>query len=260
MVTRSDRSPDLKQSDTIRRYVLFGYALTGYIASIVTLTYLILWLWPWDFMPYTIDHAVVLTDMNPYVVDIALLLFFGLQHSLMARGFFKERILQHFGTAAKSATYALASSFALVLIFLFWQPLEGRLWTFENGVGYWCFFMLYVLGWSAAFVTTFMIDHFALFGLHQGYRELKGIPEPKSVFQVRYFYKYVRHPIQAGTMVGLFATPVMSYGHLLFSCGMGLYILIGLWFEERSLVAEFGATYEAYRKTTPMLVPTFFKK
>ncbi len=232
----------------------------GYIASIVTLTYLIFWLWPWKFMPYIIDRPIVVMDTNPYLVDIALLLFFGLQHSLMARGFFKERIMRHFGTAAKSATYALASSFALVLIFLFWQPLEGSLWEVESGFGYWVFFTLYVLGWSAAFLATFMIDHFALFGLHQGYRELKGIPEPKSVFQARYFYKYVRHPIQAGTMVGLFATPVMSYGHFLFSLGMGLYILIGLWFEERSLVAEFGATYEAYCKTTPMLVPTFFKK
>ena len=249
------RSSKVKQQTAMRRYGLFGYALLGYVASLVTLTYLIFWLWPWDFMPYTIDRAVIATDLNPYLVDTLLLLLFGLQHSLMARGFFKERIMRRVGTAARSATYALASSLALVLIFLFWQPLEGRLWAFEGGFGYGAFLILYVGGWSAAFVATFMIDHFALFGLHQGYRQLKGIPEPTTPFQARYFYKYVRHPIQAGTMVGLFATPVMSYGHLLFSLGMGLYILIGLWFEERSLIAEFGATYEAYRKTTPMLFP-----
>ena len=226
----------------------------------VTLTYLILWVGPWKFMPYSIEHAAVAVKANAYLIDSMLLLLFGLQHSLMARGFFKERIMSHFSDAARSATYALASSLVLVLIFLFWQPIEGRLWAFESGFGYDVLMVLYVGGWSAAFVATFMIDHFALFGLHQGYRQFKGIPEPKIPFQARYFYKYVRHPIQAGTMLGLFATPVMSGGHLFFALGMGVYILIGLWFEERSLIDEFGATYEAYRKRTPMLIPLFFKK
>ena len=239
----------------LKKYLVFIYASVGYIASLVTLSYLILWVYPWDFMKYSIDRPMVPLSVNPVLVDVGLLLLFGLQHSLMARGFFKEKFMKRLTEASKAATYAVASSLALVLIFLFWQPIEGTVWAFDEGVWFWVLTLLYVAGWLIAFLATFIIDHFALFGLHQGYRMLKGIPEPEPIFQVRYFYKYVRHPIQAGTMVGLFATPVMSYGHLLFSVGMGVYILIGLWFEERSLVALFGEKYERYRKTTPMLFP-----
>ncbi len=244
----------------MRKYLLFGYALLGYVASLVTLTWLIFWVWPWEFMPCTIDRVCFPVNANPFLIDTALLLLFGLQHSLMARGFFKEKILQKLSEASRAATYAVASSLALVLLFLFWQPIDGTVWDFGGGAGYWLFLLLYVAGWLIAFLATFIIDHFALFGLHQGYRVLRGIPEPESTFEVRYFYKYVRHPIQAGTMVGLFTTPVMSQGHLLFSLGMGVYILIGLWFEEKSLVALFGEKYQAYRKTTPMLFPFRFQR
>ncbi len=236
-------------------YVIFLYALFGYIASLVTLTYLIFWVYGWDFMKYSVDRPVIALEGNPFIIDLVLLLLFGVQHSLMARESFKKRFMKHFSPAMIAATYATASSVCLVLIFLFWQPVEGIVWAFHEGVGYWVLSGLYVFGWVFAFIATFIIDHFALFGLRQGYRELRNIPEPKPVFQVKFFYKYVRHPIQAGTLVGLFSAPVMSYSHLLFAVGMGIYILIGLWFEERSLTALFGESYETYRRTTPMLIP-----
>ena len=238
----------------------FAYALLGYLASLITLSYMILWVWGWSFIPSSIDSSVISLNANPYLVDVAILLIFALQHSLMARGFFKERIIKHLSSASKSATYSIASSLVLLLIFIFWQPINGAVWNFSSGFAYWLFLALYLAGWIFAFLATFMIDHFALFGLHQGYRELKGIAGPKSEFQVKYFYKYIRHPIQAGTAVGLLATATMSYGHLLFSLGMLFYILIGLWFEERSLIAEFGSQYKEYRKSTPMLIPAIFKK
>ncbi|RUM68665.1 MAG: hypothetical protein DSZ05_00730 [Sulfurospirillum sp.] len=240
----------------MKNYLIFGYALIGYLASLVTLTYLILWVYPWDFMKYSVDTPVIPLDLNPFAVDIALLLFFGLQHSLMARTFFKDGLLNALPEAVKAATYALASSLCLVLIFLFWQPVgSGVVWEFHDGVMFWLLTFLYIAGWVIAFIATFIIDHFELFGLHQGYRLLKNLPDPEPVFQVKLFYRYVRHPIQAGTMVGLFATPVMSYTHLLFSAGMGLYILIGLKFEEKSLLRLFGERYRAYMRTTPMLFP-----
>jgi methanethiol S-methyltransferase len=118
--------------------------------------------------------------------------------------------------------------------------------------------LLYTAGWCIAFIATFQIDHFELFGLHQGYRALKGMPEPEPRFRQKGFYNYVRHPIQTGTLIGLWATPVMSGGHLLFSLGMTLYVLIGLTLEERELVKTLGEVYARYKKEIPMLFP--FKK
>lgn len=194
-------------------------------------------------------------DANPILINTALLLFFGLQHSLMARSFFKDGLLKSVPHAVKSATYSVASSICLVMIFYFWQPIEGYVWNFQSGMLFWSVTLLYIFGWLSAFVATFIIDHFELFGLHQGYRALKNLPEPQLKFQARFFYKQIRHPIQAGTLIGLWATPSMSYGHLLLSVGMTIYVLIGLYYEEKSLIKLFGDEYKEYMKTTPMLIP-----
>lgn len=239
----------------VGKLLIFLYALVGYTASLITLTFLILWLYPFAFVKFNIDTPIIALHASPLFVDIGLLLLFALQHSVMARSFFKEGILKHISKAGVAATYSFASSLCLVVIFAFWQPIEGNLWNIQNELLYWLITMVFVLAWSIAFASTFMIDHFALFGLHQGYRVLRNIPEPEEKFQVNLFYKYVRHPIQAGTMVGLFVTPQMSYTHLLFSVGMGTYILIGLHLEEKSLIKLFGDTYKEYIKTTPMLIP-----
>lgn len=244
----------------MKRYLIFLYSLIGYILSIITLSFLILWVYPWEFMKFYIDRPVVDVAANPILVNISLLLFFALQHSVMARSFFKDGLLSSVSDAVKSTTYAVASSICLILIFCFWQPIEGYAWDFQNGTMPWFFLSaVYILGWLAAFLATFMIDHFELFGLHQGYRVLKNIHTPEARFQIRYFYRYVRHPIQAATIVGLWATPSMSYGHLLLSIGMTIYILIGLYFEEKDLRRVFKEQYEDYRNTTPKLIP-FTKK
>ncbi|WP_428739919.1 methyltransferase family protein [Sulfurimonas sp.] len=206
-------------------------------------------------MPYTIDKSIIVLEYNPLIIDLLLLVLFGVQHSVMARAFFKNNLLSKLSDTFKSATYCIASALCLVAIVYFWQPIDGYLWKFEDGVMFWIFTTLYVLGWSFAFISTFLIDHFELFGLHQGYRVLKNLPEPPLKFQVRYFYKFVRHPIQLGTLIGLVATPSMSYGHLLLSIGMLIYVLIGLYFEEKDLLKTFGQEYLEYKKTTPMLIP-----
>lgn len=223
--------------------------------SIGSLSFLILWVYPWEFMPFYIDSPLVSIDIDPVVVNTALLMLFALQHSVMARAFFKEGLLKNISNAVKSAHFSLASSICLVIIFSLWQPLEGHLWDFQNSLLVWGMTALYILGWLIAFVSTFIINHFELFGLYQGYRVLRNIPEPNVAFQKRYFYKYVRHPIQSGTLVGLWATPQMSYSHLFLAIGMTLYILIGLHFEEKSLINTFGEEYKDYINTTPMLIP-----
>lgn len=159
----------------------------------------------------------------------------------------------------RSSTYTLLSSLCIVLILWLWQPLGGTLYAFESGPLYRGATLLYFGGWGLAFVATFQIDHFELFGLHQGYRALKGVPAPEARFQKKGFYRSVRHPVQTGTILGLWATPVMSTGHLLFSAGLTLYILIGLRLEERDLVKTLGKAYERYRREVPMLFP-FGKK
>ncbi len=244
----------------MKKYLIFTYSLVGYILSIITLSFLILWVYPWEFLPFNIDIPMTSIDANPVLINAGLLLFFGLQHSLMARSFFKDGFLKNVSNAVKSATYSVASSICLVMMFYFWQPIEGSVWNFQSDILFWGISMLYIIGWLVAFIATFIIDHFELFGLHQGYRALKNLPEPKVKFQVRFFYKYVRHPIQAGTLLGLWATPYMSYGHLLLSVGMTVYVLIGLYYEEKSLIKLFGEKYKDYMKTTPMLVPFTIEK
>ena len=239
----------------MKKYFIFLYSLVGYILSIITLSYLILWVYPWEFIPFYIDNPMISIDVNPILINTGLLLFFGLQHSLMARSFFKDGFLKNVSNAVKSATYSLASSICLIMIFYFWQPIEGYVWNVQYEIVFWSITALYITGWLIAFVSTFIIDHFELFGLHQGYRALKNIPDPEVKFQIRFFYKYIRHPIQAGTLIGLWATPSMSYSHLLLSVGMTIYVFIGLHYEEKSLIKSFGKVYKDYIKTTPMLIP-----
>jgi len=181
----------------MKKYLIFAYSLVGYILSIISLSFLILWVYPWEFMPFNIDVPMMSIDINPVLINTGLLLFFGLQHSLMARSFFKEGLLKNLSHVVKSATYSVASSICLVMIFYFWQPIEGYVWNFQNDLVFWSITMLYIIGWLSALVATFIIDHFELFGLHQGYRVLKNLPEPKVKFQANFFYKYIRHPIQA---------------------------------------------------------------
>ena len=229
--------------------------MLGYIMSMATLTFLIFWVYPWDFIPYYIDKGVSSSISFAVAADIGLLLLFGLQHSLMARDFFKDNIISKLSGSEKASLYSIASSLFLILIFYFWQPVDTLVWDFKEGVAFWVMSTLYVLGWSFAFVSSFLIDHFELFGLHQGYRAFKNLPEPELSFQTKLFYNYVRHPIQLGTIIGLWATPSMSLGHFLLSAGFTVYVVIGLYFEEKSLVKTFGEEYRRYQKEVPMLIP-----
>ncbi|MGV6830001.1 MAG: methyltransferase family protein [bacterium] len=242
----------------MKRYLDFSFSLFAYVLSVVALTFLIFWVYPWGFMPYYIDKGSSASLLNAVLIDSALLLLFALQHSLMARDFFKEAILNKCSFSSKASIYGVASSLALIVLFCFWQPINSSnlLWNFKSGtILFWLMSGIYVFGWVFAFIATFLIDHFELFGLHQGYRAFKGLPEPEFKFQTKLFYKYVRHPIQLGTLIGLWVTPSMSYGHLFLSFGLTLYIFIGLYYEEKSLVKTFGDKYRQYQKEVPLLIP-----
>jgi len=214
------------------------------------------WLYPWSFMPSTIDYG-----NSPYniiisiFIDIFLIVLFGIQHSLMVRDSFKKLISKYMSEAEIRATYTIISSIFLLLIITFWQPIDIWIWKFDSGVGYYLMTILYILGWSISVIATFQIDHFELFGLHQAYREYMGISASEPKFQERGFYKFIRHPIQAGTILGIWATPQMSLGHLIFALIFTIYIFIGLYFEERDLIKTLGDDYISYKSRVPMIIP-----
>ena len=240
----------------LKNSLLVLYGLLSYLLGFGVLVYMVFWVYPWSFMPSYID--AVNADHNIWLsasVDILLIALFGLQHSLMVRPSFKTWFDRVMPEAAQRSTYTLLSAFFLALIIYFWMPIEGEIWHFESGVFFWLLSALYAVGWSVATLATFQIDHFELFGLHQIWRYLKKLPEPESKFTEKGFYRYVRHPIQAGTMAGLWATPSMSAGHLLFALTFTLYILIGLYYEEKDLVKTLGEAYADYKKRIPMLFP-----
>ncbi len=240
----------------MRRHLILIYGIIGYLIGLGTLSYMILWLYPFSWMPTTIDSTEASSLSSALIIDIGLILAFGLQHSLMVRPTFKYYLERYTPKGSSRTNYTLISSFFLALIIYKWQTVEGVVWSFDIGsFGWWLMTLIYLVAWVIAVVATFQIDHFGLLGLHQAWREWRGIPEPKSTFQERGFYRFVRHPIQAGTIIGLWATPIMSIGHLIFSLSFSVYILIGLYFEERDLLQTLGQPYANYRKRVAMLIP-----
>jgi len=214
----------------------------------------ILYLEEWD-MVQTIHQPQQSSTGFAVVVDFVLVLIFALQHSVMARKWFKAKITRLIPMATERSTYVLLSGVALLLIVLYWQPIDGDLWRFEEGSIWWVLTGMMLFGWSFSVVATFVINHFELFGLQQGYLHFKEKPTPMIDFQEKFLYKFIRHPIQLGVLMGVWFSPLMTYGHLLLSVLFTLYIFIGLYFEEKDLVAELGEVYLNYRERVGMMIP-----
>jgi protein-S-isoprenylcysteine O-methyltransferase Ste14 len=191
------------------------------------------------------------------VVDLLLLGIFAIQHSIMARPAFKRRFASIFPEACQRSTYVLLSSLILLLLFWQWRPIPTQVWQI-GGFAAWFLTGVYWLGWLIVFASTFMIDHFDLSGLRQAYFALRGVKDPGQTFRTPLLYKIVRHPLMLGFLLAFWATPEMTAGHLLFAIMTTAYILVALQFEERDLIAVFGATYQQYREKVPMLLPRIF--
>jgi len=233
---------------------VFIYSILAYIIGLLGQVWFILYLGEWDVVQ-TIHQPQQSSTGFAVLVNVILVLIFALQHSVMARKWFKAKIRHLIPTATERSTYVLLSGVALLLIVLYWQPIDGDLWRFEEGLMWWLLTGLMLFGWLFSVVATFVINHFELFGLQQGYLHFKKRPTPTIEFQENFLYKFIRHPIQLGVLMGVWFTPVMTYGHLLLSLLFTLYIFVGLYFEEKDLVAELGEVYLDYRERVGMMMP-----
>ncbi|MCK1387183.1 methanethiol S-methyltransferase [Bradyrhizobium sp. 21] len=244
----------------LSRLAILLYAIVSYAVFTVSFLYALGFVGNYV-VPKSIDNSIDVgrrTNLGEaIVVDLLLLGLFAIQHSVMARPSFKRRMTKLLPAACQRSTYVLLSSLILLLLFWQWRPIPTPVWQID-GIAAWLLTGVHWLGWVIVFASTYMIDHFDLFGLRQAFVALRGAEISGQSFRTPLLYKIVRHPLMLGFLIAFWATPEMTAGHLLFAIANTAYILVGLQFEERDLIAEFGITYQEYRRRVPMLVPRLF--
>jgi len=206
-------------------------------------------------VPKTIDSGEAGPLPLALVVNTALLGLFAAQHSVMARPAFKRWWTRFVPHSIERSTYVLLASLALVLLFWQWRPIPDVVWQVTNPQVAMAVMALSFFGWLLVLLSTFMINHFELFGLHQVFNNLRGRDMPAVRFKTPFLYKVVRHPIYLGFIIAFWAAPVMTIGHLLFAAVTTTYIFVGIFLEEHDLVALFGDEYRRYRARVGMLIP-----
>ncbi|EJN07599.1 hypothetical protein-S-isoprenylcysteine methyltransferase [Bradyrhizobium sp. YR681] len=240
----------------VARLAILLYAIVSY--GIFTISFLYALGFVGNYVvPKSIDIGGSANLGEAIVVNLLLMSLFAVQHSVMARASFKRWLTQFIPAACERSTYVLLSSLILLLLFWQWRPIPTPIWQ-TSGIAAGLLIGVHWFGWLLAFASTHMIDHFDLFGLRQAFVALRGAEMPDQSFKTPLLYKIVRHPLMLGFLLAFWATPEMSAGHLLFALANTAYILVALQFEERDLIAVFGATYLAYRRRVPMLVPRLF--
>ncbi len=236
------------------RQVLFVYGMVCYLIFFCTFLYAAgftgnLW------VPKSIDSGEHGSVLLALVVNTLLLGVFAVQHSVMARQEFKQKWTVFVPKEIERSTYVLLASLALILMFASWRPIGGVIWDFSDSIVGSLFWLLFVFGWLIVLASTFMINHFELFGLNQVYAHWRGGELPDLSFRTPYLYNYVRHPIYLGFILAFWSAPVMTGGHLLFALGATGYILVGIFLEEKDLIAAHGDLYKDYKSKVSMLIP-----
>ena len=231
------------------------YSASNYGLFVVVFSYLVGFVGNF-YVPKAVDDGVITALPEAIGVNLALLLAFALQHSVMARSSFKRAWTRVVPAALERSTYVLLSSLLMALLLWQWRPLPSPVWHFDSAVMRLVLWALFASGWILALTSTFLIDHFSLFGLRQAWAAYRKDPATDQAFTTPGPYRMVRHPLYLGFVVAFWSTPDMSQGHLLLAAGITAYILVGIFFEERDLVRYFGQTYRDYQRRVPMLLPS----
>jgi protein-S-isoprenylcysteine O-methyltransferase Ste14 len=233
------------------------YGIISYfigVAGLASIIVVLAGLMPWGFLWGGTDIGV-----NPIVWNLLLVAIWGIIHTGMARPGFKAKITKIIPEPSERATYVLVAGLTSIALVGYWQIVPGQVWNLGGAPLVYILWGLFIFGWVFLLAATFAINHFDLFGLRQVYINFKNQPRPPLTFVKRAMYKYIRHPIQTGVLIGIWATPFMTMTQIILSIGFTVYIFIGLWFEEKDLIAEHGDDYLAYRKQTGKVLPKFGK-
>lgn len=235
------------------RVSIFVYGVVCYVVSLATFLYAAAFMGNFA-ITMTLDSGIQSSLVRALAINLALVAVFGLQHSIMARPWFKAAWTRIVPKAAERSTYLLFSCAALLLLIWKWQPMGGVIWNAESTTGRVALYSLYALGWAIVLYATFLINHFELFGLQQIWLNLVGRAPSPVAFRTPGLYRHVRHPLYVGWLLVFWSAPLMTITHLVFAIGTTAYILIAIRFEERDLVRAH-AEYAEYRRRVPMLLP-----
>jgi protein-S-isoprenylcysteine O-methyltransferase Ste14 len=238
----------------MKRFLALVYGIVVYFLFLGTFLYAIGFIGRIG-VPKTIDSGSGSQPVMSALLDGLLLSVFALQHSIMARRGFKRRWTQVVSWYIERSTYVLAATLALALVLWQWRPIPNVVWDLSGTVAGSALGILFWAGWAILFLSTFLINHFELFGLQQVWAYARGAEFHRPAFRVPLFYRWIRHPIYLGFVIAFWSAPVMSVGHLLFSIATTGYILVGIYFEERDLIHTYGNAYLEYRHQVPMLIP-----
>ena len=225
-----------------------------------TFLYLIVFVGDFSFATVTVDNGPVARPLVAAVIDVALIALFGLQHSVMARPGFKRWWTKFVSPSIERSVFVLAASIMLMVLFLFWRPIDKMVWAIASPLLVDVVWAIFWLGWATVLVSTFLINHFELFGLQQAWLNLRGRQAAKPELRQPFFYKWVAHPLYAGFFMAFWAAPQMTVGHLLLAAGMSAYMLTAIRYEERDLTDLFGEDYRRYRSSVGGLVPRFKRR
>lgn len=230
------------------------FALAAYLGFFAAFVYLVGFVGNLV-VPRTIDVGPQAPLAIAAATDIALVALFGIQHSVMARPFFKRAMAGIVHPAIERSVYVLATVAVLVVLYALWRPIPQVIWSSDSEALTAVLWALFAIGWGIVFVSTWLLNHFELFGLQQAWLDMRGRTAAEPQFREPLFYRYVRHPLYLGFLFAFWAIPTMTVGHALFAAGMTVYILIAIRYEERDLTAMLGDAYTGYRARVGMLIP-----
>lgn len=237
------------------RVVAFTYGISVYCLFLVTWLFAIAFVGDLSVISRTIDAGPEVSFARAATTNAILLLLWTIPHSVMARQKFKNWWTKIVPSPVERSTYVLTASLLMLLLFHQWRPIPRVVWNIESGLGYFTLWGVFWIGWLLVFYSTFLIDHFDMFGLRQVYMYLRRREYIPPNFKTPALHKYVRHPIMTSLIIAFWATPRMTIGHLMLAIGMTFYVVVGTAFEERDLIKTYGDAYEKYRRQVPMLLP-----